>query len=749
MTRDAFFRVAPVALAACAALTACPPPPEVKPPPPPPVEGCQVDTNFPTRDATSAVDLEASTPITGTLCPARDDDGYRVHANAGDVLVVTLSMGTNFTNVSPAYGLFKDNGDGTMDPLGIFDGDPNDTQGHVTNFTSAHRVDDTADYIVDVRDFEGLDDGFDNVNEYTLVVDVVPDPDANEPNNLPDQATPVTPGTPINGIIATSGDLDYYAIEVSAAAQIIDVTIDVPAGSGVQHVATLLLPDALTVLQTAPLAADPADATKETVRLRKAASTDPAGPYLLLVQAGGDTAATDAQLDPALGQYTVNVSVLADPDANEGAGGNESVDTATTVTSGQTVTASLASFADQDVYRVTPPGGTSRNTPQVLVVTVTFDGTLSPDFQPQLAMITADPEDGAPVACAQAPNQCVGVDPATNHTHVCYDNKCGTEMLQRFIKTSPFKTAFPLRTAEPVFVSVNELNDDAFQETGGYTIQFQVVPDPDTNEHGDDFLIPNLEFAGFADTGNNVTAAEAERARQREQSKQRARVVDTGYQPLCAAPPTTIDQNLPADDQDPTCIDVEAVPNPVGFNFPANEANCGDPAAGSVSRTFSGRLSYEGDRDFFKLDHFPSGAYWGINVNYTIDRTTPVELAVFVHGDNGSALAGSTLEATQTGGCSEQEGGQNACAPGSVCVDSRCWTDGDSNPAHTVDFGDGPDECIVSAGGSVNVDAPLYIEVVDNGINDFDLDMTYTITATITCGCPANCDTGQDFCQNG
>jgi hypothetical protein len=717
-------------------------------PPPPAVDAgqveadCVVDTNFPNQDAESADDITPGTPVQGTLCPARDDDGYRVHAAAGDVIVVTLSMDTNITNVTPAYGLLLDNGDGSMTPLGIFDVDANDSQGHAVNFTSAHRVDVEGDYIVDVRDSEGLDDGFDNFNKYTLLVNVVADPDANEPNNTPPQATPVVAGTPINGQIATSGDQDWYAIDVAGTAQIIDVAITVPINSGIEHQATLFAPDGITVLQTTPFTRDDSvtPATQEIVRIRKAASHSDAGPFLLLVQdrsgGAGDTD-QDAQLDPALAQYTLTLTLIADPDPNEGAAGNDTIATATTVTSGASLAASLPAFADQDIYRITPPGGTTANTPKVLVVTITFDGALSNEFKPQVKLVTADPEEGAPKPCAQVNNACEGVDPGNDHVHSCYDGKCGTEMLQRFIQTSPFKTAFPLRSTEPVFVEVNEFNDDAFQETGGYQIDFEIVNDPDAGEHGDDFLIPNLEFAGFAN-GNELS-------NQRDQSRDRARQLDLGYSALC---PHDLAAATATNDGPGGCIDMKPVVDFVDFGFDSLEADCSDSAAGTVSKTFSGALSYEGDRDYFMLNNFPDGSYWGIDVTYTINTpngSTPVELAVFVHG-NGGELAGSTLEAQQTGQCREQDGGQNACAADSICVDERCWTDGAGNPAHTVDFGDGPDECVVAF---QNVSRPVYIEVVDNGINDFDLDMTYSLTVTVSCGCPASCDTGEDFCQDG
>src|SRR5688572_17599846 len=96
--------VLPILLGALALSSGCPEEEEPPPPPPPPDDGCVIDVNFPTRDPETAVDLALATPVTGRLCPAFDDDGYRVNVeNPGSVIIVTLSMTTNITNVNPAY----------------------------------------------------------------------------------------------------------------------------------------------------------------------------------------------------------------------------------------------------------------------------------------------------------------------------------------------------------------------------------------------------------------------------------------------------------------------------------------------------------------------------------------------------------------------------------------------------------------------------------------------------------------------
>lgn len=716
-------RLHPFALLPLAVLTACPPPEDPPIVEPPPTGQCVVEANAPLQRGLDASDpLELDTLVEGTLCPQFDNDGYRIVVGAPDsVIVVTLSMATSITPLEPVYSVFLDDGSEQPPVIGRGEDPLSAAQGHITNFTAFHRADVAGEYVIVVADKEGFDDRFDNTNPYSLLVDVVPDPDANEPNNLPEEASPLAAGT-TEGIIATLGDDDWYAIEAPGDAQIIDIVITAPDDSGIEHVATLLRDDALTILQDEEfVSTDVPGVVGAHIRQRV---TGVAGtPFLLRIEDGGDDGDSDSNIDPLLAGYTIELTILADPDSNEGPPGNDSIDSATVVADGASLNASLATFNDQDFYRITPPGGTSKANPGVLVVTITFDGTVSEDFKPQVRMLTADPEVAPVPTCVSA-------------CELCYDGKCGESRMQRFISTSPFRTALPLRNTEPVFVSVNEFNDDAFQD-GGYTIAFDVQDDTDPGEVGDDFLIPNLEEAGYANG--------QELAQQRDESKQndRARLRPAGFLPVCD--PATQVAN------DPTCLNVVPVAAPNTF-FGDQTIDCSDPGAAPKTVTMTGRLTYEGDRDYFLVEDFPTLGYYGVEIDYSIDRASPVELAIFVHGFNGGSLAGSTLEgADDTGGCSEAEGGQNACAAGSICVDGRCWTDGPSNPGVSDVFGDNNDECILAfdGNGGRNVSSPLYIEVVDNGINDFDLDMTYSLDVTFTCGCPATCDNSQDFCQDG
>ena len=730
---------------------------------------CEVDLNFPRRDPSTAVDLAFETEVQGTLCPAFDDDGYRLTiSEPGTVILVSLRMDTFITSVEPAYSVMRlsdtpcsveaDDAQVATEcggPSFCVDGacvysavgktrDPDKSgddplAGVPVDFTAASYLELAGTYVLVVEDGLNLSsEAFDNVNPYTVSVVAVTEPDANEPNNTPDAATVVASGGTTQGIIATARDVDWYAIDATGAGQIVDVELTAPAESAIEYEIKLFAADRLTELQTTSFAAGATAGTLEA-RVRKSTTVNfsaetladlaalglPVNRFYLSIKDSGDDGDADATLDTALGLYTLNVTVLPDPDSHEGGAANEVPANAVSVSTGTTLDGALAAFADNDFYRLNASASTAD--PDVMIVEVNFEGTLDDDFQPQVRVITTDPEGNAR-AC-----QTGGV---CGPQELCLpDNTCGEVRMQRYVATSPFRMAYPLRNNRPHYLVVNEFNDDGFQETGGYTINFTVSDDTDPGEVGDDVLVPNLESAGYQTDENDWTLE-----RLINESKPRARVVDTGFPPVCA-------DTTPA----AGCLDLEAVDNPVGFGFDPERVACGDAEAGAQTVTLSGRLTYEGDRDFFYLQNFPEKGYFGIQVDYSISGATSTELAIFVHSDWG--LIASTLRATEGDYCGELACNANGCGPevcqdNEVCVDERCWSDGPSNSGGSFQFGpNGPNnECIVE--GPLN-EAPVYIQVVDNGLNDFDLNTSYTLTVTITCGCPAECDTGQDYCQNG
>ncbi len=696
-------------------------------------QACELDLNF---DTTGAETPPAGAAGHGILCPSFDVDLWAFEAAAGDIVTLHITMPVgSITAVNPAYKIIKDNGTPDGEPTSFSGEDPaRVNNADPTDFTAAHRIETAGRYYVAIQDARFVENGFDIVNEYGIEISLQPDPDANEPNNNEATATPEAAGT-FTGQIATTGDEDWYAVTVPAGAQIVDVTVtavgdrdgtdgadgDEDADSGVDHVVRLVAADGQTDLLAAPLVqprlanGDLDPAAPVTARLRVRA---PGGATAYVVIADDD--GEQSQLDAALGAYTVTLTVVANPDVNEGAGANDDAVTATVIASGAQLDAVIATEADQDFYKIAAGAGTTQANPKVLVLTIETNAAISDAYQPQVTILGVDPE---------TDNQACNASCA-----VCDANKCKEPRLQRFIDSATFRTAYPLRDTQAVFVVVNEANDDAFEEGTGYSIRAEVIDDPDPGEAGDDFLIANLEFAGFAN-GDDLAA-------QYDNSIDRARVLSTDYLPTC-------DDDAVAGDV--TCLDLAPVPEPIALGgFPADKriaADCSDPGMGPRSVTATGRLSYEGDRDYFKIDGLPTRAYFALNLTYAATGAgqTPVELALFVHNANGTVIS-NTLEAQQTkSGCLSTEDSpgddvDTGCPDGSICVDTNCWQESDTNATFNSHvFPDSADECSFIS----NFDEPPYfLEVVDNGINDFDPNVTYTIDVDILCGCPAECNVG-------
>lgn len=675
----------------------CPPEDEPEPEPEPEDE-CVLDLNF---DTTGAETLPADRPGQGVLCPSFDIDYWAVDvADAGTILRLTLTMPTPLTRVNPAYKIIKDNGTAEGEPTPFAGEDPQRSQGEATNFTAAHRLEEAGRYYVLVQDARFVDNNFDITNPYSLTVELLPDPDANEPNNSDDAATPVV-GTTAAGQIATTGDEDWYAVNVPGGAQIVDVTVTAPAGGSVTHLVSLVAADGLTDLAAAPLTAGAVAGTLST-RLRVRAESN-AVTYLRVRDDDG----ADADLDPAVGAYTVSITVLANPDANETEAGNDEPETATGVSSGAVITGSLATTADQDLFRIAGGGNTSVANPKVVIVTLETTTAITEDFQPQITIIGVDPE--IPANQQNCNDAC----------ELCDGSKCKESRLQRFVRQSPFRTAYPLRDTQSVLIVVNEAGDDAFDETGTYTLRVEVIDDPDPGEAGDDFLIPNLEFAGFAN-GDDLRD-------QYSRSVGRARVLNT-----------TFGADIP----------LVPVPEPIDgiADSARNVIDCSDPGVSSQRLTLTGRLTYEGDRDYFRFET-PEQAYFAVTMTYSAQGAaqTPVELALFLHNGDGRVIA-NTLEAEQTKpGCLStiDEPGDDedtGCPAGSICVDENCWAESLTNSTfNNRVFPDAANECSFIS----PFDGPPYvIEVVDNGINDFDPNVTYTVNVDVECGCPVECNVG-------
>jgi hypothetical protein len=658
-------------------------------------EGC-VDDNY---SIATAGTIAPGMVVDEYLCPIRDNDFWAFSVEGQAKLVrVHLWMDTNLTPVEPGYTIITD----ADVPTGISGEDADRTPGEAVDFEGLHPIA-AGDYLLRITDIEGFDDRFDDANPYHLEIEILDNPDPSEPNENPQEATPLTLGATTTGVLGTTGDHDWFAVPVEADAQLLDLQFRAPADIGLDLRVEIVAPDGLTTIDAQnALATDDGFA----VTSRRAVTGEPGTTYFVHVYEQNG----NANADTTTGTYELVVTVTPDPDVNEQNGGNDLVADATPLAPDTPITATLASAGDQDLYRVEVPPSSPGN-PRVLVVDLAFSGGVPADIQPQLQIITPNPERNPGQFPAECPQDC---------------STCMTT------------------TGDDIIIAINDFGDDGYLENNDYTLSYTIVDDPDPGEASDDYLIPNLQTAGYDN--------EEELENQYSASRARARNINVAFEPACEPPEyEEVDGGIvlitPPDpcadagvaDPDggggcvppppPACQEVAVVPSPQGAPLDPLTVVCNGQ---DWTVSASGRLTYEGDRDFFTFN-VPDLGYWGMDVDYDVSVNTPVELTVFFH--DSEKLIGAFLEATETqGNCVTS----TDCPAGSVCIDETCWADTDSNNAFTGHTFPNPGQCLYVHTNFTQ--RPLYIEVTDNGINDFDLDMEYTIDVRIRCGCPDACD---------
>ena len=692
-------------------------------------EGC-VDENYSIETAGT---IAPGMVVDEYLCPIRDNDFWAFSVEGTAKLVrVHLWMDTNLTPVEPSYTIITD----ADVPTGISGEDSDRTPGEAVDFEGLHPIA-AGDYVLRITDVEGFDDRFDDANPYHLEIEILDNPDPSEPNENPDEATPLTLDATTTGVLGTTDDHDWFSVPVEADAQLLDLQFRAPGDIGLDLRVEVVAPDGLTIIDAQGALDNGMDQLEVTSR--RAVSGEPGTTYFIHVFDDNG----NANADTDTGTYELVVTVSPDPDVNEQNGGNDLVEDATPLAPDTPMTATLASAGDQDMYEVEVPNASPGN-PSVLVVELSFSGGVPADIQPQLQIITLNPERtlGQLPACDDSCSTCL--------THQSGEERCGEPYLQRVLTGPDYTAGFPIRRRNDIVIAVNDFGDDGYLDGNDYTLTYRIVGDPDPGEQGDDYLIPNLQTASYDN--------EEELENQYNRSRERARSINVPFQAACEPPEyDEVDGGIvviqPPDpcadagvaDPDagpdggggggcvppppPNCQEVAVVPSPQGAPLEPFTVVC-DGQDWTVSA--SGRLTYEGDRDFFTFN-VPDVGYWGMDVDYDVSVNTPVELTVFFH--DSEKLIGAFLEATETqGNCITS----TDCPAGSVCIDETCWADVDNNNAFTGHTFPNAGQCLYVHTNFTQ--RPLFVEVTDNGINDFDLDMEYTIDVRIRCGCPADCD---------
>ncbi|MFH1807464.1 MAG: hypothetical protein ABIJ09_01870 [Pseudomonadota bacterium] len=347
----------------------------------------------------------------------------------------------------------------------------------------------------------------------------------------------------------------------------------------------------------------------------------------------------------------------------------------------------------------------------------------------------------------------------------------------RVPRAAQARAGVAVRKAQPILVGVSLFQGQVFHDQQPYTIRFNLVPDPDTREPND--LPPALNReARYSSSAGAIRSCNASNFAIPQigsysgipactEPSLNCAMYDGGSGDVCRYDEHNGGSCLPWDNNG--TIDGGSV----GSN-PYTSLDCS--GAGTGSYTATGQLSFEGDRDYYSFNLPPGDIEVNIDVTGSGASSTGIEPAVFVFTGSQGRLYASFVDADRANTvstrpctdwhdccdnvfecdpsevpCHNPSGNSGAglcqppeecashtdCPDSYLCIRERCFRDDDSHALPNVTFGPDGGNCLVAPlCGEGN---PWIIEITDNGQNDFDLAMQYTMTVRWSCNCPDLC----------
>ncbi len=376
---------------------------------------------------------------------APDVDWFTFSAQEGQVISLVVSRETNISVVALRAALL-DPDNVALDSASGDDGFPQFLDFQIV-------APKTGTYTVRVSDV-GDDDG-DDRNPYQVVVQLLSQSDDNEPNDDVSQAVALTPGVALGGTIGTVGDRDWFSVTIGAN-QLVEIQVTATGTSSVRLTWTLFDPTGVTgIASSTEPSSGPWPAQVRAVG-------QAAGTYLLVIE---DDDGADADLDRV---YSIQVRLLAEPDAQDQVAPNETVATATQLTPGTPVTGYIAANADLDYYAFNVTG--ANGSVKLITVEATMAGVSPVDLSFEVLAVDQVTPDG------------VTVEP------VCLDRE-GPEDCRAFrLQPDGMAKVANLATAHPVFadgtyyVLVRDFADDDADQAVSYQLTVNVEDEPDPNE---------------------------------------------------------------------------------------------------------------------------------------------------------------------------------------------------------------------------------------------------------------------------
>ncbi len=415
---------------------ACSSPDETTGPDAGPVDSGEVPDNC---TAMQACILVAGQRASDHIAPVVDEDPWTFQVpSAGQVIHILVENDADFSPVRLEVALFGPDGMVLENPR---------YQGTGKQKIEIQRVAVAAGtYKLEVRDVGG--DGADRRNPYFVTLSLLSETDMNESNDTAETATPLGAGVASSGTIGFQGDEDWFSIDVGAN-QLVQVQMSAPGTSQVKLRWSLYDPSGTT-----RIAQSDEPAAGATWPTENRAVGNAAGRYLIKVE-DSDEDGPHADLDRL---YVLTAGVVGEPDVQEQASPNETFQTATAITSGQSVSGFIAATSDVDYYAIIVA-----QAPQVIQVQASMPGASDVD----LAFVVLDSDGDTLICDARDGDLCKAF-------RFVRDGAAGPANLV---------TAHVAETPGTYFVKVSDQQDNDFDTSVPYTVTVTLPAEPDANEN--------------------------------------------------------------------------------------------------------------------------------------------------------------------------------------------------------------------------------------------------------------------------
>lgn len=389
--------------------------------------------------------LEPGVPLSPPefLSPIGDTDRFSVPVTVGQIVDVQVVMSAPRSRVQLRAVLFAPGSPPTQVAQGQWDGSPSQAQ----RFSFQHVAQQTGSYLIDVRDVGNDDD--DDIRNYVVTATLIDQTDENEPNDAPSEATPLQAGTPVTGQLASEGDEDWFRVTVSND-QILQLRPTFPENNELSFQWELFAASNTNERI--------AESTNIGAAQNRAVGKD-GGEYLIRVFEPEGRSSSEVD-------YVMLVTLLPEPDANDRAGPNDALESATNLGFGSSE-GLIASTSDFDYFAVDVTGASEAD-PVIVQTDVEWLGGAPSDVQLQFSLLNENGD----LFCPGGGDGCLALRRFNDggFTEVrCHDN-------QRCVH------AVPVTRNGRYYVLIQDFQDNAFAEGARYRVTLSEVNLPSDDD---------------------------------------------------------------------------------------------------------------------------------------------------------------------------------------------------------------------------------------------------------------------------